>query len=40
MNRIMRIIKILQIVPNVEVTSHDNNVVDISFNIFEILFFF
>ena len=37
MNGMMRIIKILQIVPSVEVTSHDNNIVDISFSILEIL---
>ena len=37
MNGMMRIIKISQIIPNVEVTSHNNNVVDISFSILEIL---
>ena len=37
MNQIMREMRILDIISNIKVTSHNKNIIDVSFNIFEIL---
>ena len=37
MNKMMQVIRIPQIVLDIEVASHDKNIIDVCFNILEIL---